>query len=124
MTLTKKKFRYLAIFIPSGSFSSRSLISQEISKRFVDLFGTIESSNTRNRIIKSDGLDPNIVIIKCTLETLTDMILSIYSVKEDLILIAISGTLKQLKRKSHAFLIHLSETPSSSSIFGNMGDPL
>lgn len=124
MTLTKKKFRYLAIFIPSGSLSSRSLVAQEISIRFVDLFGAIESSNTRSRIIKSDGLDPNVIIIKCTLETLTDMILSIYSVKQDLILIAISGTLKQLKRRSHDFLVHLSKTPSSSSIFGNMGDPL
>lgn len=104
LTLTKKKFRYIAIYILDDSLSHRNLIINRISDRFVDLFGTIYYSSSRNRIIKSSQLNSNILVLKCSLDTISEMILSIYSIKEDLIIISISGSLKQLKIRSNDFL--------------------
>ena len=114
LTLTKKKFRYIAIYIPDDSLSHRNLVINRISDRFVDLFGTIYYSSSRNRIIKSSQLNSNILVLKCSLDTISEMILSIYSIKEDLIIISISGSLKQLKIRSNDFLSQI------AMIFGSV----
>jgi len=104
LTLTKKKFRYVAIFIPDSSLSRSNLIVNQISARFIDLFGTIHFSGSRSRMVKSGHFHSNIIVLKCSLDTVSELILSIYAIKEDLIIISISGSLKQLKMRSNDFL--------------------
>jgi RNase P/RNase MRP subunit POP5 len=114
LTLTKKKFRYVAIFIPDSSLAQRSLIVNRISARFIELFGTIHYSSSRSRILKSGQLHSNILVLKCSLETVSEMILSLYSIKEDLIIISISGSLKQLKIRSNDFVDQIAKSLGST----------
>lgn len=109
MTLTKKKFRYIAIFFPNNPPPNPGKFFDEFSRRYIDVFGAIEYFNSLSRIIKSNDSSNNVFILKCNLDSLSSTILSLYLLDQELITVSISGTLKQVKKKSHHFHMNFSE---------------
>jgi RNase P/RNase MRP subunit POP5 len=109
MTLSKKKYRYIGIYLSSRSSSNKPGILEELSTRYLGLFGSIDYSNANIRIIEINDIPNSIVILKCRLESLTNTLISLSLIDLELIVISISGTLKQLKKKILAFLGYISE---------------
>jgi RNase P/RNase MRP subunit POP5 len=109
MTLSKKKYRYIGIYLSGRLSSDQSTILEELSGRYLGLFGSIDYSNANIRIIKINNIPNTIVILKCRLESLTNALISLNLIDLKLMVISISGTLKQLEKKILAFLDFVSE---------------
>jgi RNase P/RNase MRP subunit POP5 len=109
MTLSKKKYRYIGIYSPGPLSLNNSAFLEELSNRYLGLFGSIDYSNVNIRIIKIDNIPNTIVILKCRLESLTNMLISLSLMELELMIVSISGTLKQLKKKILAYLNYVSE---------------
>lgn len=104
MTLAKKKFRYIAIFFPNNSSSIPDKIIVEFSTRYIELFGTIGYSNSQTRLIKMKDSIDNMLLLKCALDSLSDTLISLYLINQELIIVSISGTIKQVKKRIRLFL--------------------
>ena len=109
MPLSKKKYRYIGIYLSSHLSLNKSAILEEISERYLGLFGSIDYSKANIRIIKINNIPNTIVILKCRLESLTNTLISLSLINLELMVISISGTLKQLKKKIIVFLGYVSE---------------
>jgi RNase P/RNase MRP subunit POP5 len=109
MTLSKKKYRYIGIYLYGRLSSDQSAILEDLSGRYLGLFGSIDYSNANIRIIKMNNIPNAIVILKCRLESLTNVLISLNLIDSKLMVVSISGTLKQLKKKILAFLDFVSE---------------
>lgn len=109
MTLSKKKYRYIGIYLPGRLSSNKSAILEELSGRYLGLFGSIDYSKANIRIIRINNISNTIVILKCRLESLTNTLISLGLVELELMVVSISGTLKQLKKKIIDFLNYVSE---------------
>ncbi len=109
MTLSKKKYRYIGIYLPGRLSLNKSAIIEEIYGRYLGLFGSIDYSKANIRIITINNFPNTIVILKCRLESLTNTLISLNLIDLKLMVISISGTLKQLKKKILAFLSYISE---------------
>jgi RNase P/RNase MRP subunit POP5 len=109
MTLSKKKYRYIGIYLSSRLSLNKSAIIEEISGRYLGLFGSIDYSKANIRIITINNIPNTIVILKCRLESLTNTLISLNLIDLKLMVISISGTLKQLKKKILVFLGYISE---------------
>ena len=109
MTLTKKKFRYIAIFFPNNPPLNPGKFFDEFSRRYVEVFGAIEYFNSLSRLIKSKDSINNVFILKCDLNSLSSTMLSLYLLNQELITVSISGTLKQVKKKALHFYMNFSE---------------
>lgn len=109
MTLSKKKYRYIGIYLSDRLSSNKPGILEELSNRYLGLFGSIDYSNANIRIIKINNNPNDIVILKCRLEYLTNILISLSLIELELMIISISGTLKQLKKKILVFLNYVSE---------------
>ncbi len=109
MTLSKKKYRYIGIYLSGRLSSNKSEILEELSGRYLGLFGSIDYSKANVRIITINNMPNSIVILKCRLEALTNILISLGLVELELMVISISGTLKQLKKKIIDFLNFVSE---------------
>ena len=109
MTLSKKKYRYIGIYLSSRLSLNKSAILEEISVRYLGLFGSIDYSKANIRIININNIPDTIIILKCRLESLTNTLISLSLIDLELMVISISGTLKQLKKKILAFLGFVSE---------------
>lgn len=109
MTLSKKKYRYIGIYLSSRLSSNKPGILEELSARYLGLFGSIDYSNANIRIIEVRDIPNSIVILKCRLESLTNMLISLSLIELELMIVSISGTLKQLKKKILTFLNYVSE---------------
>jgi RNase P/RNase MRP subunit POP5 len=109
MTLSKKKYRYIGIYISGRLSSNKSVILEELSGRYLGLFGSIDYSKSNIRIIRINNIPDTIVILKCRLESLTNTLISMNLIDLELMVVSISGTLKQLKKKILAFLDYVSE---------------
>ncbi|MDN5846080.1 MAG: Rpp14/Pop5 family protein [Candidatus Nitrosocosmicus sp.] len=109
MTLSKKKYRYVGIYLSDRLSSNRSAILEELSERYLGLFGSIDYSKANIRIIKINNVPNTIVILKCRLESLTNTLISLGLIELELMVVSISGTLKQLKKKIFDFLKYVSE---------------
>ena len=109
MTLSKKKYRYIGIYLSGRLSLNKSAILEKISGRYLGLFGSIDYSKANIRIIKINNIPNTIVILKCRLESLTNTLISLSLIDLELMVISISGTLKQLKKKILAFLGYVSE---------------
>jgi RNase P/RNase MRP subunit POP5 len=111
MILYKKKFRYACIYIKKNSIdidSNNILLSnftRDFYKRFIGLNGSVDFYKSNIRIINVVAIPPGFVIIKCRLEYIDNVMLSLYFVNYPLIILPISGTIKQLKKRIQAFLI-------------------
>ncbi len=108
MTLSKKKYRYIGIYLSSHLSSNRAGILEKLSNRYLGLFGSIDYSNANIRIIEIKDIPNSIVILKCRLESLTNMLISLSLIELELMIVSIAGTLKQLKKKILTFLNHIS----------------
>ncbi len=111
MTLSKKKYRYIGIYLSSHLSSNKVGILEKLSNRYLGLFGSIDYSNANIRIIEIKDIPNSIVILKCRLESLTNMLISLSLIELELMIVSISGTLKQLKKKILTFLNHVSGYP-------------
>jgi RNase P/RNase MRP subunit POP5 len=109
MTLSKKKYRYIGIYRSEYLTLDKSAILEEISERYLGLFGSIDYNKANIRIIKINDIPDTIVIFKCRLESLTNTLVSLSLVELELMVVSISGTLKQLKKKILTFLNYISE---------------
>ena len=109
MTLSKKKYRYIGIYLSSRLSSNKAGILEKLSNRYLGLFGSIDYSNANIRIIEIKDIPNSIVILKCRLESLTNILISMNLIDLELMVVSISGTLKQLKKKILAFLDYVSE---------------
>jgi RNase P/RNase MRP subunit POP5 len=108
VTLSKKKYRYIGIYLSSHLSSNKAGILEKLSNRYLGLFGSIDYSNANIRIIEIKDIPNSIVILKCRLESLTNMLISLSLIELELMIVSISGTLKQLKKKILTFLNHVS----------------
>jgi len=109
MTLSKKKYRYIGIYLPESLSLNKSSILEKISERYLGLFGSIDYNKAHIRIIKINDTPNTIVILKCRLESLTNTLISLSLINLELMVVSISGTLKQLKKKILIFLSYVSE---------------
>jgi|SRR6476620_10937667 len=109
MTLSKKKYRYVGIYLSDRLTLNKSTILEEISGRYLGLFGSIDYNKAHIRIIKINDIPNTIVVLKCGLESLTNTLISLSLIDLELIVVSISGTLKQLKKKILIFLSHVPE---------------
>ena len=109
MTLSKKKYRYVGIYLSDRLSLNKSTIIEEISGRYLGLFGSIDYNKAHIRIIKINDIPNTIVILKCRLESLTNTLISLSLINLELMVVSISGTLKQLKKKILIFLSYVSE---------------
>ena len=114
MTLNKQKFRYISIFFPNTSSLSPQNFFDEFSARFIELFGVVEYFNSFCRLVKSRDPINNVFLIKCKLDSLSNTLVSLYLVNHELIVVSISGTLRQVKKKSHLFNKRFCDSPLSS----------
>ncbi|MGD9672188.1 MAG: Rpp14/Pop5 family protein [Candidatus Nitrosocosmicus sp.] len=103
MTLTKKKFRYIAIYIPYDPPLDPGKFFDEFSRRYTEVFGAIEYFNSLSRLIKTKDFNNNIFILKCNLDSLSSTLISLYLLHQELIIVSISGTLKQVKKNTSLF---------------------
>ncbi|WP_148687162.1 Rpp14/Pop5 family protein [Candidatus Nitrosocosmicus hydrocola] len=113
MTLTKKKFRYIAIFFPNKPALEPGKFFDEFSGRFIEVFGAMEYFNSLSRLIKSKESVDNVFILKCNLDSLSSTLISLYLLNQEIITVSISGTLKQVKKKSHLFRKSFFESQTS-----------
>ena len=68
-----------------------------IKKRNSELFGHIATEKSSIRLIRSEGI--NIIIIRCKLESLKNILSTIALTNPPLTTLAISGTLKRLRKR-------------------------
>lgn len=68
-----------------------------IKKRNSELFGHIATEKSSIRLIRSEGI--NIIIIRCKLESLKNILSTIALINPPLTTLAISGTLKRLRKR-------------------------
>jgi len=119
MTLNKQKFRYISVFFPDNSPLNPENFFDEFSSRYVELFGAIEYFNSLCRLIKSKDPINNFLLLKCKLDSLPSTLVSLYLINHESIVVSVSGTLKQAKKKSHLFRSCFCESslPSRNSRF-------
>ena len=113
MTLNKQKFRYISILFPNTSSLNSENFFDEFSARYVELFGVIEYFNSLCRLVKNRDPINNVFLIKCKLDSLSNTLVSLYLINRELMVVSISGTLRQVKKKSYLF--HKSFCDSSLS---------
>jgi RNase P/RNase MRP subunit POP5 len=87
----RPKRRYVSIVQAGEPIDS----ANAIKKRFSELFGTIATESAAIRLIEQRG---NESIIKCTLEQLENVLLSIALLDPPTITIKVSGSIKHLRK--------------------------
>ena len=80
-----------------------SNFTRTLYKRLIGLNGSVDFYKSNIRIINVDNIPSGFVIIKCRLEYIDNVMLSLYFVNYPLIILPISGTIKQLKKKYKNF---------------------
>ncbi len=102
--LVKKKFRYICLYFPKDHDSKNQNFTNEFSKRFSGLYGSViyYSSNFKN-IVSTDA-PAEFLIIKCRLEFIRHVLLSLYFTDYPFYILSISGTLKQLKARMRLYM--------------------
>ncbi len=112
MTLVKKKFRYVCIYLEKkddNNGDERIILSdltRDFYKRFIGLYGSVIFYKSNIRIIDVVAIPSKFVIIKCRLDYIDNVLLSLYFANYPIMILPISGTIKQLKKRIHEFLIY------------------
>lgn len=114
MTLNKQKFRYISVYFPDNSFSSEYFF-KEFSSKYIELFGSIEFFSSLCRLIKNRDPINNLLILKCKLDSVPSALVSLYLLNHESIVVSISGTIRQVKKKSHVFCNNFCESSLSST---------
>ena len=110
MTVTKKKFRYTCIYFQNRNNYQNDFkllftnFTQSFNRKLEGLFGSLDFYKSNIKIIKINSLPPNFVIIKCRLEYVDNVLMAIYFTNSPLLILPVSGTIKQLKKRINGFL--------------------
>jgi RNase P/RNase MRP subunit POP5 len=107
MTLSKKKFRYICIYLQQQDGDDRSAyynFTNKFYERLEGLFGSIDYYKSTIKIINVNSVSSKFVIIRCRLEHLDDVLLSLCFTNYSLLILPLSGTIKQLKKRIQSFL--------------------
>ncbi len=103
MTLTKKKFRYACIYLQNNDGLIYSNFLSDFYKRLVELCGSIDFHKTNVRIIDVDTVSKKFLVIKCKLDYVDNVLLSMYFTNYPILILPMSGTIKQLKKRVREF---------------------
>ena len=106
MTLAKKKFRYVCIYLQQGDNLVYSNFTKDFYKRLAGLCGSIDFHKSTIRIVNLVDVSKKFLIIKCMLEYVNNVLLSLYFANYPVFILPISGTIKQVKKRIHEFLSH------------------
>ena len=103
MTLAKKKFRYACVYLQNNDGLIYSNFLRDFYKRLVELCGSIDFHKTNVRIIDVDTIPKKFLVIKCKLDYVENVLLSMYFTNYPILILPISGTIKQLKKRVSKF---------------------
>jgi RNase P/RNase MRP subunit POP5 len=92
MLKRRSKRRYLSIMHAGESGNSVNAIT----RRFSELFGTIAAEKASIRLVQQGA---NESIIKCRLDELENVLVAITLVEPPVVTIAMSGSIRQLRRR-------------------------
>lgn len=92
MLKRRSKRRYLSIMHAGESSNSVNAITRRLS----ELFGTIAAEKAAIRLVQQGA---NESIIKCRLEELENVLVTITLVEPPVVTIAMSGSIRQLRRR-------------------------
>ncbi len=107
MILYKRKYRYICIHVPKKVGEIREyILLEQISRRYIGLFGHINFKESSIRVIDVKGIPDNFFVIKCKLENVDDILLSTYFTNYPCTTLCISGTIKKIKKKIQDLLIY------------------
>jgi RNase P/RNase MRP subunit POP5 len=104
MTLAKKKFRYVCIYLQQGDNLIYSTFTKDFYKRLAGLYGSIDLHKSNIRIVNIVDVSKKFLIIKCILEFVNNVLLSLYFANYPVFILPISGTIKQVKKRIQEFL--------------------
>jgi RNase P/RNase MRP subunit POP5 len=106
MTLAKKKFRYACIYFENNDCLVYSNFLRDFYKRLIDLCGSIDFHKTNVRIIDVDSVSKRFLVMKCRLDYVDNVLLSLHFTNYPILVLPISGTIKQLKKRVREFSSH------------------
>ena len=104
MTLTKKKFRYVCIYLQQDDDLIYSNFTKDFYKRLTGLCGSIDFHKSNIRIVNIVDVSKKFLIIKCRLEHINNVLLSLYFANYPVLILPLSGTIKQVKKRIQEFL--------------------
>ena len=101
MTLAKKKFRYICIYLNRQHIDEDQILKfkNSLYTRIAGIFGQIDFYNCNVRFLKIHELPLEFVIIKCRLEFIDRVLLSIYLIPSTALILNVSGTIKKMKKR-------------------------
>jgi RNase P/RNase MRP subunit POP5 len=99
MLKRRDKRRYLSI-VHAGE-SSDSFVNA-IIKRFSELFGSIATERAAIRLVQQEA---NESIIKCRLEQLENVLVTITLIDPPVVTIGMSGSIRQLRRRMQLYSV-------------------
>ncbi|HEY6534753.1 MAG TPA: Rpp14/Pop5 family protein [Candidatus Nitrosocosmicus sp.] len=103
MTLAKKKFRYICIYLVRHQHedNDQTLVKfkHNFYSRLAEIFGQINFYGSNIRFLKINELSPEFVIIKCKLEFVDMLLLSLYFTPSTILILNVSGTIKKMKKR-------------------------
>lgn len=103
MTLAKKKFRYACIYLQNNDGLIISNFLSDFYKRLNELCGSIDFHKANVRIIDVNTVPKKFLVIKCKLDYVDNVLLSLYFTNYPILVLPISGTIKQLKKRVREF---------------------
>ena len=98
MLKRRSKRRYVSIMHAGGSSNSVNAIT----RRFSELFGTIAAEKAAIRLVQQGA---NESIIKCRLEQLENVLVAITLIDPPVVIIAMSGSIRQLRRRRQSSIL-------------------
>ncbi len=105
-TLTKKKYRYACVYLQNNNDSVYSRFMGDFYGRLMELYGSIDFHKSNVRIVNVDAVSKKFLIVKCKLEYVDNVLLSMYFTNYPIVILPISGTIKQLKKRIQEFLVY------------------
>lgn len=103
MTLAKKKFRYACIYLQNNDGLVYSNFLRDFYERIIELCGSIDFHKANVRIIEVDGVSKRFLVMKCRLDYVDNVLLSMHFTNYPILILPISGTIKQLKKRISEF---------------------
>ncbi len=105
-TLAKKKYRYACIYLQNNGSLTYSNFLSDFYERLIELCGSIDFHKSNVRVVNIDDVPKKFLTIKCKLDYVDNVLLSMYFTNYPILILPISGTIKQLKKRIQEFLIY------------------
>lgn len=103
MVLKKKKYRYICLLVPPDHYVESPILIENVYQCFLQLFGYIKFHKSLIRSIQLNKIEKKFVILKCSLSSLNDVLISLYFINFSKLILFISGTIKSIKKKIKTF---------------------